>query len=323
LWADYFDEQGIQYAFFSAANASALQQVKRDAATEQGKAEPIHPEGEAEATTLSPKSPSSTGSEDRGDDNEGEEDDTPRSDSSSEGSDEDIYVSADEDDSGGQTSRGKVLSVVELEALFVKAAPDLASKHIRLLFQEIFSSVIVAFVDSFGNSSSKLVVGLVGYPNVGKSSTINAMLGEKKVSVSSTPGKTKHFQTIHLSETMVLCDCPGLVFPQFTTTHADLVCDGVLPIDQIKEHTGPITLVVKRIPKSVLEATYGLSIKVRGVEEGGDGTITAENFLIAYASEDQVILYLIGADATIQQLREDICDPDRATLMKLVQRATF
>ena len=34
----------------------------------------------------------------------------------------------------------------------------------------------------------------VGYPNVGKSSTINAILKEKKVPVSATPGRTKHFQ---------------------------------------------------------------------------------------------------------------------------------
>lgn len=128
-------------------------------------------------------------------------------------------------------------------------------------------------------------MGLVGYPNVGKSSTINSLLGEKKVSVSSTPGKTKHFQTIHLSPNIVLCDCPGLVFPQFTTTKADLVCDGVLPIDQMREHTGPVGLIVKRLPKEVLEATYGLSIKVRSAEEGGDGKVTAENFLIAYAGQ--------------------------------------
>lgn len=140
------------------------------------------------------------------------------------------------------------------------------------------------FPDISGKSPSKLSVGLVGYPNVGKSSTINSLLGEKKVSVSSTPGKTKHFQTIHLSESIVLCDCPGLVFPQFATTKADLVCDGVLPIDQLREYTGPISLLAKRLPQEILEATYGLTIKVRGPEEGGDGSVTAENFLISYAS---------------------------------------
>ena len=44
-------------------------------------------------------------------------------------------------------------------------------------------------------------------------------------------------------------------------------------------------MVVKRIPKEVLEAIYGLSIKTRGIEEGGDEKITAENLLIAYASK--------------------------------------
>ena len=110
------------------------------------------------------------------------------------------------------------------------------------------------------------------------------------MSVSSTPGKTKHFQTIHLSPTLILCDCPGLVFPQFATTKADLVCDGVLPIDQMREHTGPIALVVKRIPKEVLEAIYGLTIRTKGVEEGGDGKITGTDLLVAYASKS--VFYL-------------------------------
>lgn len=149
----------------------------------------------------------------------------------------------------------------------------------------ITTDQVLEFTDSTGQPPSKLVVGLVGYPNVGKSSTINSLIGEKKVSVSSTPGKTKHFQTIQLSPTLVLCDCPGLVFPQFATTRADLVCDGVLPIDQLREHTGPTSLVVKRIPKEVIEAIYGLSIRTKSVEEGGDGKITAEDLLITYASE--------------------------------------
>jgi len=41
---------------------------------------------------------------------------------------------------------------------------------------------------------------MVGYPNVGKSSTINRLIGTKKIAVSSTPGKTKHFQTLVANE---------------------------------------------------------------------------------------------------------------------------
>ena len=70
------------------------------------------------------------------------------------------------------------------------------------------------------------------------------------------------------------------MFPQFATTQADPVCDGVLPIDHLREYTAPITLVVRRIPKNVLEATYGLSIPVKSIEDGGDGTVTASAFLI-------------------------------------------
>jgi large subunit GTPase 1 len=130
-----------------------------------------------------------------------------------------------------------------------------------------------------------MTVGLVGYPNVGKSSTINALIGEKKVSVSSTPGKTKHFQTIKLSDDVLLCDCPGLVFPQFAATKADLVCDGVLPIDQLREYTGPTALITKRIPQEVLEGVYGLRITTLPVSEGGSGVPTADEFLTTYAGQ--------------------------------------
>ena len=41
-------------------------------------------------------------------------------------------------------------------------------------------------------------IGLVGYPNVGKSSTVNVLVAEKKTCVSATPGKTKHFQTLRV-----------------------------------------------------------------------------------------------------------------------------
>lgn len=71
-------------------------------------------------------------------------------------------------------------------------------------------------------------VGLVGFPNVGKSSTINAVMGSKKTAVAATPGKTKHFQTLNVAPQLVLCDCPGLVLPRFASSKADMVAAGAV-----------------------------------------------------------------------------------------------
>lgn len=133
--------------------------------------------------------------------------------------------------------------------------------------------------------SGKTTIGFVGYPNVGKSSTLNAIIGAKKVAVGSTPGKTKHFQTFHISESIILCDCPGLVFPSFATTKAEMVINGVLPIDQLREVQGPCGLITQTIPKFYLEAFYGIKIKTRD-EEGEliNRNPTASEFLCAYAS---------------------------------------
>jgi large subunit GTPase 1 len=133
--------------------------------------------------------------------------------------------------------------------------------------------------------NGKRTVGFVGYPNVGKSSTLNALIGAQKVAVGSTPGKTKHFQTIHLSDQIILCDCPGLVFPSFATTKAEMVINGVLPIDQLRDHVGPGNLIGERIPKFYLEKIYGIQIKTRNTE--GDlcyRPCTAEELFSSYAS---------------------------------------
>ena len=72
------------------------------------------------------------------------------------------------------------------------------------------------------------MVGLTGYPNVGKSSTINALFGSKKTAVVATPGMTKHFQTLLVGDAMMLCDCPGLVLPKYASSKAEMVAAGAL-----------------------------------------------------------------------------------------------
>jgi hypothetical protein len=104
---------------------------------------------------------------------------------------------------------------------------------------------------------------------VGKSSVINVLVGSSKndhgvvrVGVAAQPGKTKHFQTLLLPDRsdMMLCDCPGLVFPSFVSSTADLIAAGVFPIAQMRDHWPVVSLICKRVPRAVLNAHYGIHI---------------------------------------------------------------
>ena len=243
-WANYFEKVGINYKFFSASLAKEMNEAM-DLAEEPAEDDAVLAD-KAEKDVENDKLAEETRKMNVHD---AEEDDEQWA------SEEDLDEEADQ--------RTRILTVDELEALFLENAPRSEDKG--------------------GEQARKTTIGLVGYPNVGKSSTINALIGAKKVSVSSTPGKTKHFQTIHLSPNVILCDCPGLVFPNFATTKAELVCNGILPIDQLREFTGPAGLVAQRIPQSFFEALYGVKVNTRPLEEGGTGIPTAEEILIAYA----------------------------------------
>lgn len=79
-----------------------------------------------------------------------------------------------------------------------------------------------------------LTIGCIGYTNVGKSSLLNGLVGKKVVSVSRTPGHTKYLQTIFLTHTVRLCDCPGLVFPSYVDKGLQIL-SGIFPIAQVRD----------------------------------------------------------------------------------------
>lgn len=94
--------------------------------------------------------------------------------------------------------------------------------------------------------SGVLTIGCVGQPNVGKSSLLNALMGRCVVSVSRTPGHTKHFQTIFLTPQVRLCDCPGLVFPS-TVPRPIQILMGSYPIAQLREPYTTIRYLAERM----------------------------------------------------------------------------
>ena len=130
-WANYYDQQHVRYAFYSAANATALQQARKEAAesleTLFSSDESDNETSENDHDLSAEHSASSIGH----DDSE---------------ADDDLYFSAEEDHDD-QDPRAKILSVVELEEMFLKMAPDLSSKclqrhgTIRLLICHRFSGL--------------------------------------------------------------------------------------------------------------------------------------------------------------------------------------
>ncbi|CBJ27797.1 Lsg1, cytoplasmic GTPase involved in the ribosome assembly [Ectocarpus siliculosus] len=278
-WARHFNGRGVAVLFFSARQQQ--EQLNREAREERDIAE-----GGPGAGAPAPDAyDSEDGDDDTDDDFEAdtegdgeEEEEVGRSDASSAsgvakkghaGGGKGATSSAGRRGSGAGASKGdnslRVLSrlemCVELERLArTLGAPDPS------------------------RNGGRACVGMVGFPNVGKSSLINVMVGATplshggvRVSVGATPGKTKHFQTLVLSDSLMLCDCPGLVFPSFVSSTAEMICAGVLPIMQMRNVMPPMALIARRIPRHILEITYTIKLPVLP----GDVKDTAGNAMLS------------------------------------------
>jgi ribosome biogenesis GTPase A len=110
-------------------------------------------------------------------------------------------------------------------------------------------------------NKSFLTLGFIGHPNVGKSTLINTLNGKKVCSTSRTPGHTKYKQTVFLNDTVMFCDCPGLVFPAVDVPKILQVVFGIYPIAQVREPYSSIRYIAERVP---LEDVY----KLPKIEEG-------------------------------------------------------
>ena len=63
----------------------------------------------------------------------------------------------------------------------------------------------------YREAKGEIVVGILGYPNVGKSSIINALAHKKKVKVSKKSGTTHGIHWVKASDEIKLIDSPGVI----------------------------------------------------------------------------------------------------------------
>jgi nuclear GTP-binding protein len=104
---------------------------------------------------------------------------------------------------------------------------------------------------------AQLCVGFVGYPNVGKSSVINALRREKVCPVAPIPGETKVWRYVTLTKKIYLIDCPGHVYPE-DASDADRVLKSVTRSERIDGPEHYVQNIVDRVRPQYLQRTYGI-----------------------------------------------------------------
>jgi nuclear GTP-binding protein len=108
-----------------------------------------------------------------------------------------------------------------------------------------------------GDTKTLISVGIVGFPNVGKSSLINSLLRTRAMGVSPTPGFTKQNQEVILDKNIRLIDSPGIVFADGDTT-ATALRNCVNVEDMIDVYT-PVQGILERCPAQYLMQLYSIT----------------------------------------------------------------
>ena len=117
----------------------------------------------------------------------------------------------------------------------------------------------------------KVSVGVVGYPNTGKSSVINALKGRKSASTSPHSGHTKAKQLIKITDNVYLIDTPG-VLPYMEKDKIKLAMIGATDFTKTKDPDLAAMELIKN-KKSMICKYYG-------VKESGSAEKIIKNIAI-------------------------------------------
>eukprot|EP00471_Norrisiella_sphaerica_P011802 CAMPEP_0184497410 /NCGR_PEP_ID=MMETSP0113_2-20130426/36460_1 /TAXON_ID=91329 /ORGANISM="Norrisiella sphaerica, Strain BC52" /LENGTH=609 /DNA_ID=CAMNT_0026884503 /DNA_START=43 /DNA_END=1872 /DNA_ORIENTATION=- len=221
------------------------------------------------------------------------------------------YEDADHRGKGGVNARKKRLKR--------RVRRDLMTKHIEAHVKGVLDAAksvlpspgAAAASDYFAGSTGKLparekkrgkekqgvCLGLIGHPNVGKTSLLNALVGRKVASTSRTAGHTKHLQHIPLEKyraylpDVYVIDCPGLVFPRAVPRHLTELM-GLYPIAQIRETVSAVRFLAEHVN---VQAMYALQ-KPEWYEK--EDAWTPQMICEAYAEKKGYLLGRGGAPDT-------------------------
>jgi len=121
---------------------------------------------------------------------------------------------------------------------------------------ELVMSLLANYCRNKGIKTS-ITVGIVGLPNVGKSSVINSLKRSRVCNVGATPGVTRAAQTVQLDSKIKLLDSPGIVFATGNDSQASL--RNAVKISSLSDPISPANAILQRVSKTQLMELYDIT----------------------------------------------------------------
>ncbi|VDK72686.1 unnamed protein product [Litomosoides sigmodontis] len=107
------------------------------------------------------------------------------------------------------------------------------------------------------NIKTSVRVGVVGYPNVGKSSFINSLKRKRVCNVGAVPGITRQVQEVDLDKHIRLLDSPGVILEsKGCLDSSEIALKNAIRVESIADPTAPIQAILRRCSRDSLILHY-------------------------------------------------------------------
>jgi ribosome biogenesis GTPase A len=190
------------------------------------------------------------------------------------------------------------------DVIFISTKKKGGSKVLLYQIQKVFKKYgkrEIPVKDKFAPKSqyrvakANIVVGILGYPNVGKSSIINALAHKKKVKVSKKSGTTHGIHWINVTKDIKILDSPGVI-PLKKDDEIRYGLIGARDTEALKNPELVAHAVIKlflKKNKKELERFYNIEITNNDVEEIVEQLSLKKGFLLKGGKADKHRLVMI------------------------------
>ena len=145
--------------------------------------------------------------------------------------------------------------------------PEDFAETVREEFQTEFPTVYISsktrkgsrilrnLIKDYSPEKQRVYIGLFGYPNTGKSSVINVLVGRGRTRTAPIPGFTRGTQVIRLSRKHYLIDTPGIYYPKDKNLLAIL---GAIRPEKLEYPEKAVEYLIEKLPKVFIRESYNI-----------------------------------------------------------------